>query len=88
MEKTLGQLLRDERTKHGWSLRDVEEKTGIHNAHLSQDRERRDRAAGAEPALHARCAVRPPIREADAAGRAHEHQRREREAGDQSKAPR
>jgi transcriptional regulator with XRE-family HTH domain len=36
MENTLGDLLRQERTARKWSLRDVEEKTGIHNAHLSQ----------------------------------------------------
>lgn len=36
MNNTLGELLRNERSKRGWSLRDVEEKTGIHNAHLSQ----------------------------------------------------
>ncbi len=35
-EKDLGTLLREKRTKRNWSLRDVEEKTGIHNAHLSQ----------------------------------------------------
>jgi HTH-type transcriptional regulator, competence development regulator len=34
--KTLGELLRETRAKKGWSLREVEEKTGIHNAHLSQ----------------------------------------------------
>ena len=36
MENALGQLLRRERTKRKWPLREVEEKTGIHNAHLSQ----------------------------------------------------
>jgi transcriptional regulator with XRE-family HTH domain len=36
MENALGELLREERTKRGWSLREVAEKTGIHNAHLSQ----------------------------------------------------
>lgn len=36
MEKALGTLLKGERTKRQWSLRDVEERTGIHNAHLSQ----------------------------------------------------
>lgn len=36
MENALGELLREKRTKKGWSLREVEEKTGIHNAHLSQ----------------------------------------------------
>ena len=36
MAKTLGEVLRDERTKNGWTLREVEEKTGVHNAHLSQ----------------------------------------------------
>jgi transcriptional regulator with XRE-family HTH domain len=32
----LGELLQKQRTKRKWTLRDVEEKTGIHNAHLSQ----------------------------------------------------
>lgn len=36
MANALGNLLKRERTERGWSLRDVEEKTGIHNAHLSQ----------------------------------------------------
>jgi transcriptional regulator with XRE-family HTH domain len=36
MAETLGNLLKRERTERGWSLRDVEEMTGIHNAHLSQ----------------------------------------------------
>jgi HTH-type transcriptional regulator, competence development regulator len=36
MENTLGTLLKEERTKREWSLREVEERTGIHNAHLSQ----------------------------------------------------
>jgi len=32
----LGDLLQKERKKRGWTLREVEAKTGIHNAHLSQ----------------------------------------------------
>lgn len=36
MDNALGTLLKEERTKRQWSLREVEEKTGIHNAHLSQ----------------------------------------------------
>ncbi len=36
MPKTLGQVLKDAREKSGKSLRQVEEMTGIHNAHLSQ----------------------------------------------------
>jgi transcriptional regulator with XRE-family HTH domain len=32
----LGELLKEKRIKRHWSLRDVEQKTGIHNAHLSQ----------------------------------------------------
>jgi transcriptional regulator with XRE-family HTH domain len=32
----LGELLQNERAKHGWTLRNVEERTSIHNAHLSQ----------------------------------------------------
>jgi transcriptional regulator with XRE-family HTH domain len=36
VENALGELLKKERTKRQWSLRDVEEKSGIHNAHLSQ----------------------------------------------------
>jgi transcriptional regulator with XRE-family HTH domain len=33
---TLAGTLRDARMKRGWSLRDVQRHTGIHNAHLSQ----------------------------------------------------
>ena len=36
MAQTLGQILKDAREKRGLSLRDVQGKTGIHNAHLSQ----------------------------------------------------
>lgn len=36
MSKTLGQTLKDAREKRGVSLREVERRTGIHNAHLSQ----------------------------------------------------
>jgi HTH-type transcriptional regulator, competence development regulator len=36
MAGTLGEILRETRKKRGWTLREVEEKTGIHNAHLSQ----------------------------------------------------
>src|SRR6185312_10145300 len=36
MAKALGEVLREARNKHGRTLRDVEEKTGVHNAHLSQ----------------------------------------------------
>jgi HTH-type transcriptional regulator, competence development regulator len=32
----LGDLLRRARTQRGWTLRDAEAHTGIHNAHLSQ----------------------------------------------------
>lgn len=32
----LGDLLARERNNRGWSLREAERKTGIHNAHLSQ----------------------------------------------------
>jgi transcriptional regulator with XRE-family HTH domain len=32
----LGDLLQKERKRRGWTLREVEGKTGIHNAHLSQ----------------------------------------------------
>lgn len=32
----LGELLQKERGRRNWSLREVEQKTGIHNAHLSQ----------------------------------------------------
>lgn len=33
---TLAGTLRDAREKRGWSLREVQRQTGIHNAHLSQ----------------------------------------------------
>ncbi len=36
MPKTLGETLAAARAKRGWTLREVEKKTGIHNAHLSQ----------------------------------------------------
>jgi transcriptional regulator with XRE-family HTH domain len=36
MAATLGRKLQKAREERGWSLREVEEKTGIHNAHLSQ----------------------------------------------------
>jgi transcriptional regulator with XRE-family HTH domain len=36
MPGTLGKALAAERTRRGWSLREVEKRTGIHNAHLSQ----------------------------------------------------
>lgn len=36
MPRTLGQVLQDARVRKGWSLREAEEKTGIHNAHISQ----------------------------------------------------
>jgi transcriptional regulator with XRE-family HTH domain len=36
MGTPLGDLLEKERKKRDWTLRSVEEKTGIHNAHLSQ----------------------------------------------------
>jgi len=32
----LGDMLAKERQDRGWTLRDVERRTGIHNAHLSQ----------------------------------------------------
>jgi HTH-type transcriptional regulator, competence development regulator len=32
----LGKLLARERNRRGWSLREAERRTGIHNAHLSQ----------------------------------------------------
>jgi transcriptional regulator with XRE-family HTH domain len=32
----LGETLAEARQTKGWSLRDVERMTGIHNAHLSQ----------------------------------------------------
>jgi transcriptional regulator with XRE-family HTH domain len=35
-DDTLGAVLRDARAAHGLSLRDVERRTGIRNAHLSQ----------------------------------------------------
>lgn len=34
--ESLGQRLRRERQSRGWTLREVQELTGIHNAHLSQ----------------------------------------------------
>jgi transcriptional regulator with XRE-family HTH domain len=36
MGSPLGDLLRQKRSDLGWTLREVQEKTGIHNAHLSQ----------------------------------------------------
>lgn len=36
MTQELARLLRQERTKRGWSLREVERRTDVHNAHLSQ----------------------------------------------------
>lgn len=36
MATELGQLLKKERVKRGWSLREVERRTEIANAHLSQ----------------------------------------------------
>jgi transcriptional regulator with XRE-family HTH domain len=36
MPKSLGHVLKDARVKHEMSLRDVERRTGIRNAHLSQ----------------------------------------------------
>jgi transcriptional regulator with XRE-family HTH domain len=36
MPKSLGRVLKEAREKQGLSLRKVEGKTGIHNAHLSQ----------------------------------------------------
>jgi len=36
MPTELGDTLAESRGKHGWTLRDVEGRTGIHNAHLSQ----------------------------------------------------
>jgi len=36
MAKTLGEVLKEARTKKGWSLREAENRTGIHNAHISQ----------------------------------------------------
>ena len=36
MATPVGDLLREERQRRGWTLRDVERRTGIHNAHLSQ----------------------------------------------------
>ena len=35
-DETLGAVLRAARTRHGLSLREVERRTGIRNAHLSQ----------------------------------------------------
>ena len=36
MEESLGKKLAAARAGRGWSLREVERRTGIHNAHLSQ----------------------------------------------------
>ena len=36
MAKTLGEVLREARGRMGWSLRQAEAHTGIHNAHISQ----------------------------------------------------
>jgi HTH-type transcriptional regulator, competence development regulator len=36
MEESLGQKLAAARAERGWSLREVERRTGIQNAHLSQ----------------------------------------------------
>lgn len=36
MAKTLGETLQEAREEREWSLRDVEKRTEIHNAHLSQ----------------------------------------------------
>lgn len=36
MAKSLGEVLREARIKKGWSLREAEGRTGIHNAHISQ----------------------------------------------------
>jgi len=36
MATALGDKLAEARAKKGWSLREVERRTGIHNAHLSQ----------------------------------------------------
>lgn len=36
MPGTLGETLAAARIQRGWSLREVERRTGIHNAHLSQ----------------------------------------------------
>lgn len=36
MPRTLGQVLQEARRRKGWSLRQAEENTGIHNAHISQ----------------------------------------------------
>jgi transcriptional regulator with XRE-family HTH domain len=36
MGSELGEKLRAAREKRGWGLREVERRTGIHNAHLSQ----------------------------------------------------
>lgn len=36
MATALGQRLAQARAKKGWSLREAERRTGIHNAHLSQ----------------------------------------------------
>lgn len=36
MEESLGRKLAAARAEKGWSLREVERRTGIHNAHVSQ----------------------------------------------------
>jgi HTH-type transcriptional regulator, competence development regulator len=36
MSKTLGEVLKKARNDKGWSLREAERRTGIHNAHISQ----------------------------------------------------
>ena len=36
MPNTLGEILRKARNDKGWSLREAERRTGIHNAHISQ----------------------------------------------------
>lgn len=36
MAKTLGEVLKEARAKRGWTLRQAEAHTGIHNAHISQ----------------------------------------------------
>lgn len=36
MVQELGRLLREARARRGWSLREAERHTGVHNAHLTQ----------------------------------------------------
>lgn len=36
MGKTLGEVIANARNKKGWTLRTLEEHSGVHNAHLSQ----------------------------------------------------